>query len=97
MLVTALQSETKGKESGRGHPTPWLVAGGVVFLARLGCMYLVMQPPGTGHGASQARSAFILVGVLLYFVGAALFVHGVLLLGRTFHLFAHQRQGKAEG
>ena len=97
LLTDALHSETKSKTIGRGHPLPWMVSGGVVFLGFLVCMYYVMQPPGSGQSASEARSIFILAGVVLYFVGAVLFVHGVHLLGRTFHLFAHQRHTKAEG
>jgi hypothetical protein len=50
--------------------------------------YLIMQPPGDGRTESQLRSLFILLALIAYVVGAAVFVHGVHLLGRRYHLFS---------
>lgn len=50
--------------------------------------YLIMQPPGGGQTESQLRSLFILLALIAYVVGAAVFVHGVHLLGRRYHLLS---------
>ena len=50
--------------------------------------YFVMQPPDNGLSEGQWRSVFILVALVAYVVGAAVFVHGVHLLGRRYHLFS---------
>ena len=47
-----------------------------------------MQPPGGGQTESQLRSLFILLALIAYVVGAAVFVHGVHLLGRRYHLLS---------
>ena len=50
--------------------------------------YFVMQPPSKGLTESEWRSVFILIALVAYVVGAAVFVHGIHLLGRRYHLFS---------
>jgi hypothetical protein len=57
--------------------------------------YLVMQPPGHGQTESQWRSFFILVALVAYVTGAAVFVHGVHLLGRRYHMFSATEPDKS--
>jgi hypothetical protein len=66
----------------------YLLRGIGIFGLCLCFSYLVMQPPGDGRTESELRSLFILLAVASYVVGAAVFVHGVHLLGRRLHLFS---------
>jgi hypothetical protein len=65
----------------------WLGAG--IFAICLASTYAVMHPPSWGRLADDEwQSVFILVALVAYVVGAAVFVHGVHLLGRRYHLFS---------
>jgi hypothetical protein len=67
---------------------PFLWCGAGIIALSLVFTYLVMQPPGQDDAQDKWRSLFILLAVITYVVGAAVFVHGVHLLGRRYHLFS---------
>jgi hypothetical protein len=67
---------------------PFLWCGAGIFALCLVFTYLVMQPPGQDDEQDKWRSLFILLALITYVVGAAVFVHGVHLLGRRYHLFS---------
>ena len=67
---------------------PFLRWGAASLVVCLVFTYLVMEPPGHGHTENELRSLFILVALVAYVIGAAVFVHGVHLLGRRYHLFS---------
>jgi hypothetical protein len=85
-LKRALAHEAHLDKKTSHRPFLWWGAGSL--LLSLVFTYLVMQPPGTGEAEDKARSFFILLAVVAYVVGAAVFVHGVHLLGRRYHLFS---------
>jgi hypothetical protein len=85
-LRRALSHEAHVDKKSAHRPFLWCGAG--IFVLCLVFTYLVMQPPGDDDAQDQWRSLFILLAVITYVVGAAVFVHGVHLLGRRYHLFS---------
>ena len=85
-LKRALGHEAHIDKKSSHRPFLWWGAGSLLLC--LVFTYLVMQPPGDGEAEDKARSFFILLAVVAYVVGAAVFVHGVHLLGRRYHLFS---------
>src|SRR3954471_8458048 len=85
-LKRALGHEAHVDKKSSHRPFLWWGAGSLLLC--LVFTYLVMQPPGDGEAEDKARSLFILLAVIYYVVGAAVFVHGAHLLGRRYHLFS---------
>jgi len=88
-LKRALAREARMDREGQSH-TAFMVWGAAIIALCLVFTFLVMQPPGDGARESQLRSLFILLAVVFYAVGAAVFVHGVHLYGRRIHMFSEK-------
>src|SRR3954466_3444756 len=73
-LKRALGHEAHVDKKSSHRPRLWRGAGSLL-LCQL-CTYLVMQPPRDGGAEDKARSLFILLALISYVVGAAVFVHG---------------------
>jgi hypothetical protein len=91
-LRNSLMRESK-VDKDEGSHVRFFVFGAVIILVCLVCSYFVMQPPGSGHTRSELHSAFILLALIFYVVGAAAVVHAAHLFGRNQHLF--HRKGAA--
>jgi hypothetical protein len=78
-----------------GSHRPFMIWGAAIIAVCLVFTFLVMQPPSDGQLESQLRSVFILLAVVSYVVGAAVFVHGVHLLGRRYHMFSASEADKS--